>query len=447
MWAAGASVLAVTSLLLAGCTPAGSTSNTSEGTSGHFTKAEIAKAMNTPTTITFWAWDVGENKLVARFEKKYPKIKVDLVNAGQSLAEYTKLTTVLKAGSGIPDVAEFEYEYIPQFQNDLADLNDYGAASLKSEYVPSAWKQGETADGAVAVLPNNQAPVGNLYRSDLFKSTGIAEPKTWSGYATAAKELKKKTGDYITDLAGNDAEQFCALLWQAGARPFAYNGGKQVTIDLTNSLDKKVANYWNTLIQEGVVANQPDFTNDWFSALASGKYAGWLVGSWGAAFLEGDVAGTSGDWAAAPLPQWDSASPASSFYGGDSQAVMKTTKHPIASYEFVKFLNNDGPTNLYKATSQSLFPTATATLANPEFINEPSSFFGGQQVNKTFAQIAKTVSGSWQWLPFNTVVFSDFESTVGTAIANKTSLVAGLSAWQSDLVTYARQQGYTVKTN
>ena len=75
--------------------------------------------MNTPTTITFWSWLPGVRSEINLFEKKYPKIKVNYQNAGQGTPEYTKLRTVIKAGSGQPDVAQVEYQYISSFASDL----------------------------------------------------------------------------------------------------------------------------------------------------------------------------------------------------------------------------------------------------------------------------------------------------------------------------------------
>ena len=42
----------------------------------------IARAMNTPTTLTFWSWLPGQANEVKLFTAKYPKIKVNLVNVG-----------------------------------------------------------------------------------------------------------------------------------------------------------------------------------------------------------------------------------------------------------------------------------------------------------------------------------------------------------------------------
>ena len=161
-------VIAAVSLVLAGCSSSGGTGSSGSGTTGPVTQAEITKAMNTPTTITFWSWLPGVHNEISLFEKKYPKIKVNYQNAGQGTPEYTKLRTVIKAGSGQPDVAQVEYQYISSFASALANLKQYGAANIQAEFTPSVWKQ-VSLNGQVLGVPQDIGPMGNLYRSDIYK--------------------------------------------------------------------------------------------------------------------------------------------------------------------------------------------------------------------------------------------------------------------------------------
>jgi multiple sugar transport system substrate-binding protein len=239
-----------------------------------------------------------------------------------------------------------------------------------------------------------------------------------------------------------------ALLWQAGVRPFGFDGKKTVTVNLETPQSKQVVDFWQKMLDQGLVGNEPDFTNDWYQGLASGKYAGWLVAAWGPDNLTGAVAKTSGLWTAAQLPQWSSDKQVSSFWGGSSDAVLKSSKHQIAAYELAKFLNTDTQSSLEEATSsQELYPPYKPTLTSPEFINQKNAFFGGQQVNKLFTQIAATVDPNFEWLPYMDYAYSSYNDTLGKAIGDKTSLEAGLAAWQKALVTYGKQQGFTVKTS
>jgi multiple sugar transport system substrate-binding protein len=380
--------LLTTALLLSGCT-AGTTTGTSDTkTVG---QAEIDKAMKTPTTLTFWTWVPDIQKQVDLFEKAYPAIKVKVENVGNGAPQYTKLRTVLKAGTGAPDVAQIEYQYLTSFNvtKSLLDLSPYGATKLKSQYVPWVWNQ-VVAKNQVLAIPQDSGPMGNLYRTDILKAAGITEPATtWDQYAKDAAAIKSKTGSYISNLPG-DGGQITGLLWQAGAKPFGYDGKKGVKVDVNSAKAKEVMAYWQKLIQADLVSVDPDFTDQWYQGLAQGKYAGWLTAAWGPVFLQGTAKGTSGKWGAAPLPQYSGAA-VSGNWGGSSDAVLSTTKNKIAAYELAKWINNEKSSTDLFASKQFLFPTANNVLTDPTFTDQKSDFYGGQKVNKLFSDISTTV--------------------------------------------------------
>jgi multiple sugar transport system substrate-binding protein len=66
-------------------------------------------------TLEFWSWVGGLDKTVKDFEQAFPNIKIHVNNVGGGPAEYEKLQTALKAGSGAPDVAQVEYDFLPSF--------------------------------------------------------------------------------------------------------------------------------------------------------------------------------------------------------------------------------------------------------------------------------------------------------------------------------------------
>lgn len=119
------------SAVLAACGGDGKGGGTSAAAA--VSQADIDKATSTATELTFWAWVPDIAQEVALFEQKYPAVKVKVVNAGQGAPEYTKLRTVLQAGTGAPDVAQIEFQYIPTFTitDSLLDLRPYGAAAVE----------------------------------------------------------------------------------------------------------------------------------------------------------------------------------------------------------------------------------------------------------------------------------------------------------------------------
>jgi multiple sugar transport system substrate-binding protein len=422
---------------------------TADATSGSITAAQITKAMNTPTTLTFWDWAPGLNGEIAKFEAKYPKIKIDLVNAGQGGTEYTKLEAAIEAGTGAPDVVQLEYAELPSFvvTKSLLNLVPYGANSIKKLFTGGAWAS-VAQDGSVWGIPQDQGPMTFMYRKDLLKKAGITKaPATWAQFLTDAKKVKAKTGAYLADFGPTDPEQEVGMLQQAGAAPFKYDGKQTVTIDLSSAKVKQVANYLTKLFKSGAVATDAAWTNDWYQGFAKGKYAGWVVGAWGPDDLEGSAGNTSGKWTAAPLPQWAAGQKSGGNWGGSSDAVLKTSSNPIAAYEFVKFLNSN-PASAAELTSNpksALFPTTLAVLNSKKFLKQKSAFFGGQQANKVFADISKTVNPDFQFLPYWNYAMTEWGDTVGKAITAHGNIYAAIQKWQTVLVTYGQQLGFTVK--
>jgi len=437
--------IAASALLLSGCS-----ATTTSGGGGTVSASDISKAMSTPTTITFWTWVPGIAPEIASFEKKYPKIKVDLVNAGQGGAEYTKLQSAVDAHKGAPDVVQLEYSELPSFEvsNSLLNLNPYGAQSLKSDFSPGPFAA-VTNNGEVQAIPQDAGPMTFMYRNDILAAAGVKAPTTWADFATAAATVKSKTGASLIDLAPDDSAEVLGLLQEAGANPFQYDGKKTVTVSLQTPQVKQVADYLTKLVASGNISIDPDFTNDWYQGFAKGNYASWLVGAWGPDDLLGSVASTSGKWTVAPLPQWTAGANAGGDWGGSSDAVMKSSKNPIASYEFVKFLNdsNASASQLTLNPKSALFPTRTSVLTSSAFSDQSIAFLGGQKANQVFANIAKTVNPDFGYLPYMNYASTEYNDTVGKAITAKTDLYTAFGAWQKLLVAYGKQQGFTVKTS
>lgn len=409
-------------------------------------QAQIDEAMNKDTTLTFWTWVPDIQNEVDLFEKKYPKVKVKLVNVGAGAPHYQKMRAAIQSGQGAPDVAQVEYQYIPSFTlgGNLLDIAPYGGTDIKGQYPEWVWSQ-VTKGEAVYGVPQDVGPMGLLYRDDLLKAADIAVPTTWPDFAAAAEKYRAANPKaYFANLAPNDPGHFVSYLWQRGARPFAFDGEKTVTVNLASAEAKEVAQFWGDMVAKGVVSVDPDFNDSWYQGFSNGKYAAWPAAAWGPVFLQGTAKKTSGKWRAADLPQWDASKPASGNWGGSTDAVLKGSANPIAAAQLALFINTNKESALRLATEQFLFPPSNVILKDPAFADQELPFYGGQKVNEKFIQISDTVTPNFVWLPFMDFVYSNFTDTLGKAIADKTDLVAGLQKWQDGVAGYAKAQGFTV---
>ncbi|GLJ74819.1 sugar ABC transporter substrate-binding protein [Leifsonia poae] len=412
------------------------------GSTASGSASDIEAALKKGGTITYWSWTPSAEAQVAAFEKEYPKVKVNLVNAGTNTTEYTKLQNAIKAGSGAPDVAQVEYYAIPQFAlgDALVDLKSYGFDSLKSDYSTGPWNS-VNINGGLYGLPQDSGPMALFYNKTVFDKYGLTVPKTWDEYVADAKKLHAADPTkYITSDSG-DSGFTTSMIWQAGGRPFS-SDGTNVSINLQDEGTKKWTSTWNQLVEGKLLSTIPGWSDDWYKALGNGTIATLVTGAWMPGVLESSVKDASGAWRVAPMPTYDGTA-ANAENGGGGQVVLKQSKNPALAAGFLKWLNNSS-SSVKVFLASGGFPSTTADLNSKDFLATAPEYFGGQKINEVLVDGAKNVSSGFQYLPFQVYANSIYGDTVGQAYASNSDLNAGLTAWQKSLVDYGNQQGFKV---
>ncbi|MFF4585457.1 ABC transporter substrate-binding protein [Streptomyces sp. NPDC001388] len=433
--------LALLSTLALGATACGGSDDSSDTKA--VSASDIQAALKKGGTVTVWAWEPTLKSVAADFEKKYPKVKINLVSERSGDKHYTALSNAISAGKGVPDVAQVEYFALGQYAltKGLTDLAPYGADKLASKYTPGPWNAVNDGD-KVYGLPMDSGPMALFYNKKVFDKYKIAVPTTWDEYLEAARKLHKADPKvYIANDAG-DAGFTTSMLWQAGSRPYKVDGTK-VKIDFNDAGAKKFEAVWQKLIDEKLLAPINGWTDDWYKGLGDGTIATLATGAWMPANFVTGVPGASGDWRAAALPAWAKGDKASAENGGSSLALPALGKNKEIAYAFVEYANaDDGVTT---RVSEGAFPATNAELQSSEFLNKEFEYLGGQKANEVFAQSAANVADDWSYLPFQQYANSIFNDTVGKAYVSGTTLADGLKAWQEASVKYGEEQGFTVE--
>ncbi len=426
--AMGIMLLSMMSLLLAAC-------GSNAGSSG-------------PVQLTFWSWVPGLQDQVNEFNASHPNIKVNYQNIGAGTAEYNKLKVALRAGSGAPDVAQIEYQYIPTFSanQDLVDLSKYGANDVQSQFVPWTWSQ-VSSGGAVYAIPQDSGPMGFMYRKDIFDKYNLTVPTTWDQFAQEAATLHSDNSSLYLANFTSDPGSFFGLLWQSGAKPFTING-TTINVNFTSPEVLRVANLWGSLLSSGALSPLDSYTSDWNSALANGTIASWMAGAWGPGVIQPAATSSAGQWRVAAMPQWTAGTNIDGNYGGSTDAVLKTTAHPKEATEFAIWLNTNSQTTLELATGKaSLFPVTTATFSNAQWSGATSTYWGGQSVNQTFATLSQSVDVNFAWSPFQDYVYSTFSDQFVNVKSGTITFAQAMKNLQSIVSTYAQGQGFTITNN
>ena len=398
------------------------------------------------TDVTFWGWSAGYNLAVNEFNKTHPDICVQLENAGATTAEYVKLNDALTAKSGTPDVAQIEYFELPSFEitHSLVDLSQYGVTSSKSDEASAAWAQ-VTQGSAQYAMPVDLGPMALYYNEKEFSTYNLAVPTTWAQFATEADQLHAANSkDAITNFDPESTQDVLALMQQYGAFPFTYTGGDTIGINFTGAAETAFADFWQGLIDKHEVTTAADFSPTQWSNFDSGVNASRLSPAWGPVGMQLSIKQTIGDWRAAPLPQATAGQSLAGNWGGSSLAVIAGSPHAKQAAEFVQWFG--GSADSWKILSGPVagaYPAYLPLLNSDAFQNTTLPISGTAKFNTVFAAAAKDLVDP-QWPPIMTAALTQWTSTFAGVTKGSETLAQAFSAYQQQLVNYAKAQGFTV---
>jgi len=427
----------LSAVVLSGCS--------STGSEGGSAAASCAPAEG-KVDLSFTSWIPGIEEVVDVWNKENPDIQVKVqTGPNGNSGTYQNFFNQLKAGNA-PDLGQIEYDALPNFrvQNGLMDLgacDDVMAA--KDDFVDWTWGQVSLGESdSVYAVPQDSGPMAMFYRADLFEQNGIAIPTTWAEYKEAAKKVRA-TGAYITNFSQGDINQFAGFVWQAGGSWFN-NDGSDWTVDLTDPASKKVADYWQDLIDEDLVSTVPTWTTEWDNAYNSSAAWTWNSAVWGANSIASGAPDTAGKWAVAKAPQWEAGDSAAGNWGGSSTAVFTGSKHPYEASKFALWLNTSDEALIMLNTSANIYP-ATKEGLNLPVLKEGVDFYGGQPIYDVFAEASSEVSEDFAWGPTMTQTCNDVSDGFKAAVSGDGTLLDALTKGQSATIDALKAQSIPVK--
>jgi multiple sugar transport system substrate-binding protein len=399
-----------------------------------------------PATITVWSWDPAVKEQAAAFTKAFPNIKVRAVNGGVYLDEYSKFRSSLKADSGGPDALLLTNDVQASFAQTkgILSLTDAGISSEQIEQEFPDWAvELASYNGGIYVLPGDGGLMSYLYQPALLEKHGIDVPTTWDEFAAAAKKLQQAApGTYLTSVPTNAADWFFSLMAQNGWKPFR-SDGSNVAIALDSPEGIRVASYWADLVEQGVVKADAWYTNGWLSAMNSQTYAGWVSADWGPAILQpGQL--EAGTWRAALLPKWEDSNGYPT-WGPGGYGVSAQSRYPKQAAAFAHWVASD--VDALRVALPYSYPPAKVLASNPAFVNKTLPFYGPQKANKVYIAAAEdpgNASATYEYSPLYAYTLGKANELFAKALANGTSMADALHTLQSQVVGYAKQQGYTV---
>lgn len=167
-------------------------------------------------TVMHWSGDAGqeEDRIVEEalrsYEAAHPGIRVERINPGDAGSFYTKLQTMMAAGTP-PDVFYCGDERLPSLASmgvlqpldeliaeDLASGSDPGLEDFYPVVLDAyRWDGARTGSGPLYGLPKDFTTIGFYYNRDLFEQAGVPLPGddwTWDEFLDAAAAIGELDG-------------------------------------------------------------------------------------------------------------------------------------------------------------------------------------------------------------------------------------------------------------
>ncbi len=442
-----AALVAVPVLVLTACGGGDDGDSGGSGGGGGGGSAAACEPSGEDVELTFVTWVPGMDQVVDLWNQANPDIQVTVQETPAGNAgTYNNLFNGLEAGTA-PDLRQIEYDSLASFrlQDGLTDISSCpGVSDAEDDFADWTWQQSKLGSDGVYAVPQDSGPMALYYRKDLFEQAGITTPPaTWEEYYEAAKQLKAATGAFITHFPQGDANWFTGLLWQRGASLFELEGD-QVQVNVDSPEAQEVAEYWQRMIDEQLVAtNLQGFSPDLYAAWSNGSVASWPSAAWGYSTIRDNAATTAGSWAVAPLPQWSAGEQAAGNWGGSTTAVLSSSDHPAEAAEFALWLNTDPEALALENELGGLYPAAKAGAELPA-LQQGIEFYGGQTIFEIFNQAAGEVDTDFTWGPTMTDTYTAMSDGFTAALNGQGTLVDALTAAETASRESLEAQGVPV---
>lgn len=397
-----------------------------------------------PIVLRYWSWAPNIAKVVDVWNQQNPDVQVEVNTSTGSNDIVAKLSAAKEAGT-LPDLSNTSYENLPNLivNGIAADISD-AFGEYEDQITPAAWDL-TTFDGANYAVPQGTGPQFLFYRTDIFESLGLEAPTTWEEYAEAARVIHAADpSKFLATFPANDAQLFGALSQQAGAEWWSQSDGEW-SVGIDDEASQKVAEYWDGLVDEGVVATFKTYTPEWQAALANGTIASWLSAVWAPPLIAQNAPDTAGLWGAVRIPQWEEGVNVSGVVGGSGTVVTTSTKYPEEAREFAIWLNNsEDALNAY-IENASIWPANLAgrelpalAAATPVALKDPSGYYAlAAEIDD---EIVPVTFG-----PNVAAAYSSFNDAFSAAVTEGTSFTDALAKVQKTVSDDMTKLGYTLK--
>lgn len=343
----------------------------------------------------------GYDDLYAEYEAAHPGVTIKANNIDTGGNARTDLFTKLGAGSGISDVVAIEEGWlgaIMEVSDKFVDLNQHGAADIKSNWVDWKYQQGTDSEGRVIGYGTDIGPQGLCYNAKQFKEAGMPTERaavaelfggdnaTWETYFDLGRKYKEKTGKAWYDQSG--------FVWNSMVNQMDegyYKANGELNVD-GNTAMKDRFTMLTEATNDGLSAKQVEW--DWGKGkgFLDGSFATFVCPGWMLGTIQGSIESAGGGTDSG----WDFADVfpgGASNWGGAFLSVPETSKHQDEAADLAAWLTapeqqvkQSAAANNFPSTLAAQKEIAAAATPNKYFNNAPTGTILASRAEGVVAQ-------------------------------------------------------------
>lgn len=319
--------------------------------------------------IAFWSNHPGqssavEKELISRFEKQFPGLPVELINAGSGYDDVAVKFNASLTGTDVPDVVVLSDVWWFNFalSGTIAPLDDlFGQAGVdRSDYVGTLLADYEF-DGQHYALPYARSTPLFYYSKPLWERAGLPDrgPLSWQEFDDWGPQLQRVVG--AGKWAHGWANANSGLPWTFEGPNWALGGAYSQKWNLNFTDPATIAA--GTFLRDSIYTKRyATVANDAINEFATGILASTVVTT---GFLAGITETANFDFGVAALPPGPGGAPACPTGGAGLAIPAKLSdERKLNALKFIAFVTNPTQT-AYFSQSTGYLPVRKSALDEP----------------------------------------------------------------------------------
>lgn len=430
-------------VLFRGCS---SNYNTIKEKSPAATKSILITATNTPPfdhktpegTLSFWHYNDAEAPLIkAAFEKKFPKVKLNIVTFSDQYSSYSpasRLIQAIRSGSGVPDVFSAESAMIKrliEIPDTYADITEK-TKEISKDMAKYTIDIGTDSKGVVRALSHQITTGGIGYKKTVAKKYLGTDNANEIAAMLSSQDKILETAEKLKKASKGKVSLFPG--WEEMKKQFLGGRSAGWVVDGKLNIDQKVLDligFSKKMRDNNYEAGFDTWSSGWNSAIAADEVAMcWTIPTWGIPWIIGandkkEKENPTGKWGfcKGPFPYT---------WGGTWYGIYSKSQNQDIAWEFIKWWTADKE-HLKEWNKQTGdIPNSMSLLSEYAADSTQVDRITGTNLYKFYSELSGQVNGS---------IFGQYDDTIESTFNDvMKSYLSGRISTKDDVIKLFRNK-------